>query len=165
MRAFSEMPGQAEKGLGRHGVQHIDKILGTTRQVCISMLDEAKPDNEPGRHSLPHRRDRKRSDREFVRADLKGCSNAGFFILPPQYRRPRKIPAKVQFPCLHQIGQHGHFADNRKCDRQGHAGSKKDIARVSRRANIRRAQLTGCASGNLHVPLRISGRGRNRRTV
>src|SRR6516165_9923294 len=87
MRAFSEMPGQAEKGLGRHGVQHIDKILGTTRQVCISMLDEAKPDNEPGRHSLPHRRDRKRSDREFVRADLKGCSNAGFFILPPQYRR------------------------------------------------------------------------------
>jgi hypothetical protein len=28
-----------------------------------------------------------------------------------------------------------------------------------------RAQLAGCASGNFHVPSRISGRGRNRRTV
>jgi hypothetical protein len=45
------------------------------------------------------------------------------------------------------------------------AVSAKAIARVSGRANIRRTQLTGCASGNLHVPLRISGRGRNRRTV
>jgi hypothetical protein len=35
-------------------VQHIDKILGITRQLCTAMLYEAKPD-------------------EFVRADLKGC--------------------------------------------------------------------------------------------
>jgi hypothetical protein len=162
MRTFPRCPARQKRGWDAHGVQHIDKILGTTRQLCISMLYEAKPDNEPGRHGLPHRRDGKRRDREFVRA---GCSNAGFFMFPPQSRRSRKIPAKVQFPGLHQIGQHGHYADNRKCDLQGHAGSKKDIARVSGRANIRPAQLTGCASGNFHVPLRISGRGRNRRTV
>jgi hypothetical protein len=28
-----------------------------------------------------------------------------------------------------------------------------------------RAQLTDCASGNVHVPSRTSGRGRKRRTV
>jgi hypothetical protein len=72
MRTFSNMPSQAEEGLDAHGVQHIDKILGTTRKLCMAMLYEAKPDNEPRRHGLPRRRDRKRRDREFVRADLKG---------------------------------------------------------------------------------------------
>src|SRR6516162_9695274 len=46
----------------------------------------------------------------------KGCSNAGFIMLTPRYRRPRKIPAKVQLPRLHKIDQNGHYADKWKCD-------------------------------------------------
>jgi hypothetical protein len=36
---------------------------------------------------------------------------------------------------------------------------------LSRLPLRRRAQLTGCASGNLHMPSRISGLGRKSRTV
>ena len=153
-----------KKGWDAPGVLHIGKILGTTRQLWMAMLHEAKPDNEPRRHGLRRRRDRKRRVREFVRADLKGCSNAGFFMLPPQSRIPRKVPAKLQSPRLHQISQHGHYADNRNAINRATPGQKR-TSRVSGRANIRRAQLTGSASGNLHAPLRISGRGRKRRTV
>jgi hypothetical protein len=56
-------------------------------------------------------------ERSRVRSrGLKGLLECGFFTLPPESRRPRKIPAKVQFPHLHQISKHGHYADNRKCD-------------------------------------------------
>ena len=55
-RTFSNMPSQQKRGWDAHGVQHIDKILGTTRQLCMAMLYEAKPDNEPRRHGLPRPR-------------------------------------------------------------------------------------------------------------
>jgi hypothetical protein len=50
MRTLSNMPSQQKRGWDAHGVQHIDEILGTTRQLCMAMLYEAKPDNEPRRH-------------------------------------------------------------------------------------------------------------------
>src|SRR6516162_7764610 len=113
----------------------------------MAMPYDAKPDDEPRRHGISRRRYRKRRGREFV---CTGCSNAGFFVFPPQSRRSRKIPPKVQFPV---------FTKSASMDTTQITGSA--INRATRvkeghrsrvgESDIRRSQLTGSASGNLHA--------------
>src|SRR6516225_6022267 len=94
---------------GAKGVRpDADRSVGCRRPGCKRRGEGRQ------RYGTPRGSEEERS-RACSRA-LEGLLECGFFTLPPQSRRPRKIPAKVQFTRLHQISQHGHYADNRKCD-------------------------------------------------